>query len=104
VLETLRGEGVGVPAAMSVVGIDDQPSLAFLGLTTVKLPIVEAGKQAIDLLIRRMANSDAEVRHMVLPCELIERGTSGPPSESLAGNAKRVRKTSRLDEPSRLRA
>lgn len=79
VLETLRQAGVEVPGEISVVGIDDQPSLAFLALTTVKLPVIEAGKHAIELLIKRIADNDAQVRHVTLPCPFIERSTSGPP-------------------------
>src|SRR5262245_56139674 len=87
VLETLRQSGVDVPAEISVIGIDDQPSLAFLALTTVKLPVIEAGKRAIELLINRIVDKDAEVRHVMLPCSLIKRSTSGPPPIDL------VRKT-----------
>lgn len=78
-LETLRQRGVDVPGEISIIGIDDQPSLAFLALTTVKLPVVEAGKHAIELLIKRIADQHAEVKHVVLRCPLLERSTTAPP-------------------------
>ncbi len=77
VLETLRQSGIRVPQDMSVVGIDDQPFLSFLGLTTVRLPVSEAAKLAINLLIERIARPDIDVRHTLLPCPLIVRGTTG---------------------------
>ncbi len=78
VLETLREQGVDVPGEISIIGIDDQPSLSFLGLTTVKLPVVEACSHAIKLLIKRIADRHAEVQHMVLRCPLLERSTTAP--------------------------
>ena len=95
VLETLRRGGVDVPGEISVIGVDDQPSLAFLGLTTVKLPIVQTGKHAIELLIRRIADRHAEVRHVTVPCQFIERSTSGPPRADLAPTIKHLHETSR---------
>ena len=75
---TLRQSAIRVPEDVSVVGIDDQPFLTFLSLTTVRLPVMEASKHAIDLLIKRINNPDTEASHILLPCPLIVRSTVGP--------------------------
>ena len=48
VLFRLNALGVRVPEELSVIGIDDLPSSAFVtpGLTTVRLPVVEMGTEA----------------------------------------------------------
>ena len=77
VVETLRLAGLAVPEDISVIGIDDQPFLSFLSLTTIRLPIVEAGKTAIEPLIRRLAEPDWELRHVTWPCPVIQRNSTG---------------------------
>jgi LacI family transcriptional regulator len=78
VIDTIRQAGLDVPGDLSVVGIDDQPIFSFMALTTIRLPVVEAGKQAIKLLIQRIQDPHIAPSHIVLPCLLIERRTSGP--------------------------
>jgi LacI family transcriptional regulator len=78
VMQTLQELGLNVPRDVSVVGIDDQPFLSFLSLTTVKLPVVEASRRATEMLLRRIAQPDTPTEHILLPCPLIERRTSGP--------------------------
>jgi LacI family transcriptional regulator len=78
VIESLREAGLDVPGDISVVGIDDQPFLFFLSLTTVKLPIIEAGQHAVNMLIQRIAEPETPAGHIMLPCPLIIRKTTGP--------------------------
>lgn len=77
IIQTLRELGLHIPRDVSVVGIDDQPFLSFLSLTTIRLPVIEAGKRAIEMLIDRVLNPNTPVRHEILPCPLIERRTTG---------------------------
>jgi LacI family transcriptional regulator len=79
VLETVRERGLHVPEDISVVGIDDQVFLSFLALTTIQLPIVEAGRLAVEMLLRRIAEPEIPHRRLTLDCPLIKRRTSGPP-------------------------
>ncbi len=81
VIETVRELGLHVPEDISVIGIDDQAFLSFLSLTTVQLPIVEAGRLAVDMLLRRIAEPDIPYRQITLDCPLIKRRTSAPPPE-----------------------
>jgi DNA-binding LacI/PurR family transcriptional regulator len=83
---TVQRQGLRVPQDISIVGIDDQPFCTCLNpaLTTVQLPIVEAGKHAIQMLLDRISGNRGDVEHLILPCPLIVRESSGaPPSPSL---------------------
>jgi LacI family transcriptional regulator len=77
VIETLREEGLHVPGDISIIGIDDQPFLSFLSFTTVRLPVLEAGKLAIEMLIHRIAYPETVAKHVILPCPLVKRKTTG---------------------------
>ncbi len=77
IVRTLQESGRKVPADVAVVGIDDQPFSQYLGLTTVQLPVPEAGRQAIQLLLQRITNPTARAQHILLPCPLVVRDTCG---------------------------
>jgi len=73
-LEALAERGVRVPEDLSVTGFDDIPAAAGAELTTVRQPLVEKGRQAGRLLLE--PNTEREV---ILPLELVVRGSTGPP-------------------------
>jgi DNA-binding LacI/PurR family transcriptional regulator len=73
-LEALAERGVRVPEDVSVTGFDDIPAAAGAELTTVRQPLVEKGRQAGRLLLE--PNTEREV---ILPLELVVRGSTGPP-------------------------
>ncbi len=59
---------------ISIVGFDDIPDAAFLGMTTVHQPITDKGR-----LIGRLAmDPDYPQRQITLPVELIVRSSTGP--------------------------
>jgi DNA-binding LacI/PurR family transcriptional regulator len=74
-LEALAARGVRVPEDISVTGFDDIPAAAGAGLTTVRQPLVDKGRQAGRLLLE--PNTEREV---ILPLELVVRGSTGPPA------------------------
>jgi DNA-binding LacI/PurR family transcriptional regulator len=85
-LEAVRASGRHVPTDVSIVGFDDIPfaALANPPLTTVGQPIRQLGEQAADLLLRviddGVAPQDASAQpNVLLPNELIVRGSTGPP-------------------------
>ena len=84
-LEAVRASGRRVPDDVSIIGFDDIPfaALANPPLTTVGQPIRELGEQAADLLLTVIEEGvpPAEVRqpHVLLPNELIVRGSTAPP-------------------------
>jgi DNA-binding LacI/PurR family transcriptional regulator len=73
-IEALRGRGLDVPGDMSVVGFDDVPAAAAAGLTTVRQPLKEKGREACRLL----TEPDTE-REVILPLALVERSSTAPP-------------------------
>lgn len=80
-LEGLDARGVPVPAAVSVVGIDDielarrtRPKL-----TTVANPTSAAGRAAVDMLLQHGDDRRANAQ-VALQTELVVRDSTGPPA------------------------
>ena len=73
VIETAREAGLRVPEDLSVVGFDDIPGAEWSGLTTVRQPLVEKGEIA-----GRLLTEGAAGREVILPVELVVRGSAGP--------------------------
>jgi LacI family transcriptional regulator len=79
-IDALRTAGLDCPRDISVVGFNDMDwSDRFSPpLTTVGVPHHALGMAAADLLLERLADPRAPVRHVVLPVELVVRGSSAP--------------------------
>ncbi len=84
-LEAVRASGRRVPQDVSIIGFDDIPfaALANPPLTTVGQPIRQLGEQAADLLLSviedGVAPAAARQPNVLLPNELIVRGSTAPP-------------------------
>jgi LacI family transcriptional regulator len=80
-LDALRDAGLECPRDVSVVGFNDMDwSKRFSPpLTTVRVPHHRLGIAAADLLLERLADAGAPVRHVVLPVELVVRGSTAAP-------------------------
>lgn len=81
-LWALRRAGLRVPQDMSVVSIDDHEMAPILDLTTVAQNVERQGQAAAQMLLQLLG---AEVgappqERMVLPTNLILRGTTAPPA------------------------
>ena len=74
VLEGLAAAGVEVGSEVSVCGFDDIPAAAPRGLTTVRQPITERGRE----IGRMLLDPDEAPRQVMMPVELVERRSSGP--------------------------
>ena len=48
------------------------------GLTVIAQPTYEMGREAIGLLLQRIADPDKAMRQLVLRGDLVERGSSQP--------------------------
>lgn len=84
IYRALVSAGYRVPEDISLVGSDDcEPIIRGLEniLTTVSLPLVEIGKKATQLLIRRITGEEVDDKDIVLPVELIIRGSTASPSK-----------------------
>jgi LacI family repressor for deo operon, udp, cdd, tsx, nupC, and nupG len=68
-----------VPDDLALVGIDDQRLASFLvpPLTTVRLPVAEAGARALELLLERIADPDLMPVEVVMPTRLVVRQSCG---------------------------
>jgi DNA-binding LacI/PurR family transcriptional regulator len=73
-LGALTDLGVDVPGRVSVCGFDDIADAGARGLTTVRQPIRERGREVGRLLV----DAQAGPRQLLLPIELVPRATTGP--------------------------
>jgi DNA-binding LacI/PurR family transcriptional regulator len=86
-LAAAQEAGIRIPEDFSVVGYDDLPMAAWTtpALTTVRQPIVEKGRTAANLLIRRMQGKTA-VSPPPLTTELVVRASTGKPGPERGRN------------------
>jgi LacI family transcriptional regulator, galactose operon repressor len=77
VMRALHEQGRRVPDDVSVVGFDDIPWAGYSipGLATVRQPFGALGKQAADLLIRRISGDDSPLVSLKLGMRLVPRGS-----------------------------
>ncbi len=82
VLARLRDRGVSVPDDVSVTGFDNltYASLTSPALTTVRMPLAAAGRTAVNMLLDRLDTAGDPAPHVVLPTQIIIRGTTAPPA------------------------
>lgn len=80
VLEAARERGLRVPGDLSVIGFDDVEIAASARLTTIRQPLLESGRRAIQLVEAERADPDRPPQRVVLDIELVTRDTTGPPS------------------------
>jgi DNA-binding LacI/PurR family transcriptional regulator len=78
VLEAARALEISVPGELSVVGFDDIEVASYVGLTTVRQPLVESGRRGATLLLEVLAGDPVAPLRELLPLELVVRGTTGP--------------------------
>jgi LacI family transcriptional regulator len=92
-LDVLRENHIGCPDQVSVTGFNDLPMMDRVtpALTTVRVPQYEMGRSAARLLMDQLLASGrpdgraaevatpAQVRHLVLPVELVVRASTGRP-------------------------
>jgi DNA-binding LacI/PurR family transcriptional regulator len=79
VLEAARERGVRVPEDLSVIGFDDVDVAAHAGLTTIRQPLVESGRQAARIVEEERADPARPPHQHVLDIELVARSTTAPP-------------------------
>jgi DNA-binding LacI/PurR family transcriptional regulator len=72
-MKAVRERGLDVPGDISVAGFDDIPAAGPAGLTTIRQPLLDKGREAGRLLLE----SGTE-REVILPVELVARASTGP--------------------------
>lgn len=77
-VNTLRRAGIRVPEDIAVTGFDDSEAalLSDPKLTSVHQPGREMGREAMRLLGERIAGERADGVTMMLPCRIVERGST----------------------------
>ncbi|MBN1641648.1 MAG: LacI family DNA-binding transcriptional regulator [Anaerolineae bacterium] len=80
-IKTVQQMGMRVPQDVAVIGVDDQHFCTYLNpaLTTVRLPVREAGRRAVEIILDRVAGQHDPPEHILLPCSLIVRESCGAP-------------------------
>ena len=76
-----RRLGLRVPQDVSVVGFHDAPFASYLDppLTTVRMPLVEMGRQAVDNLLALLGGEPVDDVMVATPPELVVRASTAAP-------------------------
>ena len=78
--QALREADLKVPEDVMLVGFDDVSAARHLGLTTVRLPMRELGREACRMAVAAARGEPVSTSPRVMPCELIVRhSTTGDP-------------------------
>ena len=79
-LRLAHAHGIGVPEELSIFGFDDVVMSAhtYPSLSTVSANRQLMGREAVELLTRRMGEPHGPFRRVTLQCRLVERESSGP--------------------------
>ncbi len=85
VLEVARALGLSVPADLSVVGFDNiaESALADPALTTIDQSMYGLGYEAARMLTSLVTGTWDGPRQVLLPTELVVRGSTAPPPSSV---------------------
>jgi LacI family transcriptional regulator len=76
--QALLERGLRIPDDISMIGYDDLPPSADIGLTTVHVPHEELGRTAVRLALEREENSTAPPQHVVLGTHIVVRDSVRP--------------------------
>jgi DNA-binding LacI/PurR family transcriptional regulator len=74
-LKVARGLGLRVPGDLAVLGFDDLDLAEYVGLTTIRQPLDDSGRIAVELLLSKLSDPEQPSQHIQLPLMIIERET-----------------------------
>lgn len=77
-MNRLFSNHINIPSQVAIIGISDIELASFSNppLTTFRIPTREIGIIAADMLIARISGYDLPPQRILLPCELIRRGSA----------------------------
>ena len=89
-LRLLMERRVAIPDEMSIMGFDDLELSELLSppLTVIDRATFTLGWAAAELLRARLATPDREQQHLILPVELVVRGSTAAPAPRSSGKRK----------------
>ncbi len=76
VLNKARQLGIRVPEDLAILGFDDLDVADYVGLSTIRQPLDESGRLAVEILLARLKDPTRPLRHVRLPLSLVERRTT----------------------------
>jgi len=76
VLKAARERGVAMPGELAVIGFDDLDIATYIGLTTIRQPLEESGRVAVELMLARLADPSRPAQRVRLPLTLVRRETA----------------------------
>lgn len=79
ILDATRTLNIKVPEQLSVIGYDNIRDAEYLNLTTIQQPLFQAGLVGGETLLRIITQTHVEPDEIILPVDLIIRGTTNPP-------------------------
>ena len=84
----LQSAGIRIPEDISVIGFDDLPAAQQMhpALTTVRQPIAEMGRVAVNTLLAQMAGLEIPIPHISLPTSLVLRASTADISVKVISN------------------
>jgi LacI family transcriptional regulator len=71
-----RELGLKIPEDLAVLGFDDLDLADYFGLSTIRQPLDESGRLAVEILLSRINDPERPLRHIRLPLSIIERQTT----------------------------
>ncbi len=78
-LRAVQEAGLRVPDDIALIGFDDIRISSYVGLTTLRQPMYEMGKLAVEKLLLRLQSMDYPTSHTVFAPRLVVRATTGAP-------------------------
>ncbi len=80
VLSALRDSGLRVPQDVGVIGVNDMDMSGWelINLTTIRQPIVQIVRSAIDMISEVLKDNTGPPEARLFSCEIVERGTLRP--------------------------
>lgn len=79
VIEAIQQMGLRVPEDIPVIGYDDFPEAAYVGLTTVHQHFYQSGVEAVNVLLQLLSNGlEAPPASITMPVHLVTRRTTQP--------------------------
>lgn len=76
-LRALHAAGLRVPEDVAVIGFDDIKISEYVGLSTLRQPMYEMGKLAVEKLLTRVHYPDHPITQTVFSPRLVQRATTG---------------------------